>query len=119
MGPDLAGVGRRLPARELLESILEPSKLIADDYATHDFELLDGETVSGRIEREDGRRVVLRPVASESAATEIEKKKIRRRQRSALSPMPAGMANTLTEEQVLDLLAYLVSDGNAEHPCFK
>jgi uncharacterized repeat protein (TIGR03806 family) len=119
VGPDLAGVGHRLPARELLESILEPSKLIADDYATHDFELLDGETVSGRIEREDGRRVVLRPVASESAATEIEKKKIRRRQRSALSPMPAGMVNTLTEEQVLDLLAYLISDGDAGHPCFK
>ena len=119
VGPDLTGVGRRLQPRELLESILEPSKIIADEYATQDFELLDGDTVSGRIEREDGKTVVLRPVASEASATEIEKKKIRRRQKSSLSPMPAGMANTLTEEQVLDLLAYLISDGNPDHPCFK
>jgi uncharacterized repeat protein (TIGR03806 family) len=119
VGPDLAGVGRRLAPRELLESILEPSKVVADEYASHDFELLDGEMVSGRIEREDARIVVLRPVASEASATELEKKKIRRRQKSALSPMPAGMANILTEEQVFDLLAYLVSDGNPEHPCFK
>jgi uncharacterized repeat protein (TIGR03806 family) len=119
VGPDLAGVGRRLAPRELLESILEPSKVVADEYASHDFELLDGETVSGRIEREDGRTVVLRPVASEASATEIEKKKIRRRQKSALSPMPAAMANILTEEQVLDLMAYLISDGNPDHPCFK
>ena len=33
--------------------------------------------------------------------------------------MPAGIANTLTKEQVPDLLAYLFSDGDAEAPVFK
>ena len=119
VGPDLAGVGRRIALRDLLESILLPSKVIADEYATHDIETADGETISGRIEREDARTILLRPLASNEAAVKVDKKKIRRRQRSAVSPMPAGIANTLTKEQVLDLLAYLFSDGDAKAPVFK
>src|SRR5262249_7266307 len=35
VGPDLNGVGKRLLARDLLESILLPSKVIADEYAAY------------------------------------------------------------------------------------
>ena len=119
VGPDLTGVGRRLKPRDLLESILDPSKVIADEFATYDIETADGESVSGRIEREDAQRVVLRPLSSGEAAIEIDRKKIRRRQRSTVSPMPAGTANTLSQNQILDLLAYLLSDGDPKGPMFK
>ena len=119
VGPDLSGVGRRLPPRDVLESILDPSKVIADEFAIHDIETTDGESVSGRIEREDQRSVVLRPLSSGEPMIEIDRKKIRRRQRSTVSPMPAGMVNAMQQEEVLDLLAYLLSDGDRKAQMFK
>jgi uncharacterized repeat protein (TIGR03806 family) len=119
VGPDLTGVAQRLAPRDLVEAILEPSAKVADEYASHEIELANGETLTGRIEHEDPRRVWLQSLTAGATALEIEKKKIRRNERSALSPMPAGMVDTLTEEQVLDLLAYLMSDGQPQDPRFQ
>lgn len=38
---------------------------------------------------------------------------------SALSLMPAALLNSLDKEQVLDLLAYILADGSADHAAFK
>jgi putative heme-binding domain-containing protein len=64
VGPDLAGVGRRLSPHDLLESILLPSKVITEGYATMEIETKSGESVTGRVEREDDRVVVLRPLSA-------------------------------------------------------
>ena len=69
--------------------------------------------------RDDKRVLVLRPLSSGEPMIEIDRKKIRRRQRSTVSPMPAGMANTLPKEQLLDLMAYLLSDGDSTGPMFR
>ena len=110
VGPDLAGVGRRLNTRDLLESILLPSKVIADEYASVLIETADGAVVSGRVEREDDRVVVLRPPGSGDAPHGREGEHPSERRRSDLSNMPLGIVNVLQKEQVLDLLAYLMSD---------
>jgi putative heme-binding domain-containing protein len=118
VGPDLSGVGRRLSPRDLLESILLPSKVIADGYATTEIETSAGEVVAGRVEREDDRVIVLRALSATDAPVTIRKADIRGRALSKVSNMPAGIANTLQEKQVLDLLAYLISDGNFEDSAF-
>jgi uncharacterized repeat protein (TIGR03806 family) len=109
VGPDLADVGHRLSTVDLLESILLPSKVIADEYAGTLLETSDGAIVSGRIEREDDRVVVVR-TASAGEVTTVEKARIVARRRSNQSNMPAGIVNVLKKEQVLDLIAYLISD---------
>src|SRR5204862_2921802 len=48
-GPDLTQVVTRFGARDLLESIIEPSKVISDQYAAIVVTLTDGRTISGRI----------------------------------------------------------------------
>jgi uncharacterized repeat protein (TIGR03806 family) len=110
VGPDLSGIGRRLSPRELLESILLPSKVIADDYATTLLETSQGTVVSGRVEREDDQALVVRPPSSDRAVT-IQKGDIVSRRRSDQSNMPLGIVNVLRKEQMLDLLAYLQSDA--------
>jgi uncharacterized repeat protein (TIGR03806 family) len=115
VGPDLAGVARRLGGRDLLESILLPSKVIADDYANFLLETADGLDITGRIEREDDRVVVLRPPSS-GQVVEVEKAKILRRRRSDLSNMPPGIVDVLEKEQILDLLAYLLSVPQPKAP---
>jgi uncharacterized repeat protein (TIGR03806 family) len=112
VGPDLTAVGRRLSARELLESILLPSKVIADEYASTMIARGDGTVVAGRVEREDDRVVVLRPTSSSEAVT-VEKRDVVERRRSDQSNMPPGIVNVLQKEQVLDLIAYLQSDPAA------
>jgi uncharacterized repeat protein (TIGR03806 family) len=112
VGPDLNGVARRLAPRDLLESILEPSKSIADEYATFLFETRDGTVVSGRIEREDDKVVVVRPSTADEVVT-VAKEDIVERRRSGQSNMPVGVVNVLKEDEVLDLLAYLLSDPQA------
>ena len=107
VGPDLTEVGRRLDARGILESILEPSKVIAEEYATYEFERRDGEVVSGRIERETAETVFIRSTSAVSEIVALAKRDIVRRNRSAVSNMPAGMLNTLTRDQIVDLLAFL------------
>jgi putative heme-binding domain-containing protein len=98
-----------------LESILVPSRVIADEYASFLIETSNGSLVSGRIEREDDRVVVLRPPSSGNSVT-IEKANILQRRRSDQSNMPAGIVNVLKKEQVLDLLAYLLSNPLPKTP---
>ena len=119
VGPDLSGVGRRLSPRALLESIVQPSKVIAHGYATTEIKTKSGELVAGRVEREDAREVVLRPLSATEEAVTIPKAEIQKRALSKTSNMPTGMLNTLQQDQVLDLLAYLLSGGDANAAPFR
>ncbi len=109
VGPELSGSGKRLEAQALLESILIPSKVITEGYATHVIETDDGLIVSGRIEREDDRVVWLLPPPPGQPLT-IEKARIVGRKPSGESGMPPGTVNSLQKDQVLDLIAYLLSN---------
>lgn len=118
VGPDLTGVGKRLALHDLLESIVLPSKVIAEGFAATEIETQSDEITNGRIVREDDQVVVLLPQTATAEAVTIRKRDIRRRELSKVSNMPGGILNTLQESQILDLLTYLVSDGNSNHIAF-
>jgi putative heme-binding domain-containing protein len=112
VGPDLTGIGQRAGAGPLLESLLEPSKVIAPEYAQTELETRSGQTLVGRIESETAQAVVLRPVGADDPVT-VPVSVIRARRLHPVSGMPEGMLNSLEKPQVLDLLAYLLSAGAA------
>lgn len=112
VGPDLTGIGRRASASQLLESLLEPSKVIAPEYAQTEVETRSGRTLVGRIESEDARRVVLRPAGADEPE-EIPVADLRSRRPHPVSGMPEGMLNGLDKSQILDLIAYLLSAPTA------
>jgi uncharacterized repeat protein (TIGR03806 family) len=119
VGPNLTGVGRRLNKHDILESILEPSKVIADEFADYHIDLKNKKTVTGHIEREDANELMLRTGSAVDELARIKKSDIIGRRKSQTSNMPAGIANVLDKTQILDLMAYLISDGNANAPVFK
>jgi uncharacterized repeat protein (TIGR03806 family) len=119
VGPDLTGVGRRLSAPQLLESILLPSKVIAPEYAQTEIETVSGESITGRIEREDDQAIVFRPLTPFEEPPTVRKADVRGRRVSPLSNMPSGIVNSLEKAQVLDLLAYLIADGQRDRPAFR
>ena len=116
VGPELTGVSRRLDRRALLESILEPSKVIADEFAMHEIERRDGESITGRIEREDDKELTLRTGSAVDELVRIAKSDVLRRNKSQVSNMPAGMLNVLQKDEILDLLAFLLTDDAASKP---
>ena len=75
--------------------------------------------VAGTIEREEETKVFVRISPLAGQMTTLNKPDIVRREASPISPMPPGLLNVLTENQILDLLAYLESGGDPEHADFK
>jgi putative heme-binding domain-containing protein len=119
VGPDVTAVGSRYGHREILESILEPSKVINEQYQSITIVQRDGDDVTGRIVHEDYQTVTV--VTDPLAATRVQiaKTNIARRLVSKISPMPEGLVNTFTREEILDLIAYLESDGKDGAPAFQ
>jgi putative heme-binding domain-containing protein len=112
-GPDLTSVGARFGTRDLLDTILNPSKAIDEKYRSTSITLKNGEEMSGLMEREDDETVVLSGGLTGNAVMEIQKKDIVGRRLSDLSPMPGGLLNVLTRKQIIDLLAFLESSKPA------
>ena len=112
MGPDLTTVGRRFSPHDLLESIIDPSKVVAEVHRSVTITLKDGSTVSGRIVGDDFRQSLLTLGTNPfdpSERQQVAKGDIAKSEESAVSPMPTGLLDTLSREQVLDLLAWLVA----------
>ncbi len=105
-GPDLTQVSARFGRKDLLDHILNPSKFIDEKFRLVMIHTSDGKTISGSLESEDDERVALKPNPLAPETQEIAKAMITERKMSDLSPMPAGLLNSLKAEQILDLLAW-------------
>lgn len=110
IGPDLDAVGRRMGRRDLLETILVPSKVIDSKYAQQAFEMKDGRTVTGRVVGGDDASLLIavNPTSPFDTAR-IRLADVAKRYASKVSPMPAQLLDGFTAEEILDLLAYLDS----------
>jgi putative heme-binding domain-containing protein len=117
-GPDLSGIGRMRNPRELLESILEPSKQIAPEFAATIIVTTGGQTLEGRVGQEDDQKLVLHTVDTLAEPVIITKEEIDERYLSTTSTMPDRLLNTLQKSEILDLLAYVIADGDPQHPSY-
>jgi putative heme-binding domain-containing protein len=119
VGPELAAVSSRLSPRDILESILEPSKVVSELYQNTVVETKDGDILTGRILEENDRKVVLMTAPIRQTKMDILKTDIVSRHPSKVSPMPDGLVNSMTEDEILDLLAYLETGGKKTDPAYK
>lgn len=118
-GPDLSNLAGRFNLQDLTESIVEPSKVISDQYQASVIITDDGRTITGRVVgEEDGQLTVLTDAFDPTKSEQIDKESIEESVASRLSLMPTGLLNDLNEQEVLDLLAYLLSRGNPNDRMF-
>jgi len=120
IGPDLTGVGNRYTLRDLLENIIDPSKVISDQYDSHEITKKDGSVLIGRIIVEENEKVFLmtNPFAPNDHLA-INEADIAKKGTRKVSMMPPGLINSLNQDELLDLLAYLVSGGNPKDKAFQ
>jgi len=119
-GPDLTGISGRFGVRDLVETIIDPNKEISDQYASVIINTSDGKTITGRIINLSGDDVMVNTNMLEpNTIAKLNRAKIESMETSKVSPMPTGLLDTLKEEELLDLLAFLLSRGNRNHEMFR
>jgi putative heme-binding domain-containing protein len=104
-GPDLSRVAANYGRAELIESVLFPSKKVADGFHTTTLAMADGRVVSGLVIADQVERLVL--VDGQGAKRDVRKSDIEQRTQSDTSPMPEGLQAGLTPEEFADVIAYL------------
>lgn len=120
LGPDLSGVAGRFSTRDLLESTVLPSKVISDQYEAVTIVTKDGRIVTGRIVNLSGDDLMINPdMLDPNNMSRVKRPEIEQMARSPVSMMPEGLLNTLHEDEILDLVAYLLSRGDRQNAMFK
>jgi putative heme-binding domain-containing protein len=119
-GPDLTGVIGRFNPRDLLESLIEPSKTISDQYGAVVVLTGDGRNITGRIVNLSGDNVMINvDMLDNNKIVGVNRNTIESIGPSKVSMMPTGLLDTLTQDEILDLVAYLYSRGDRGHAMFK
>ncbi len=107
VGPSLNGIGAIRTERDLLESILFPSNTLARDYEAHIFETSDGQTVMGVIKSHTAEGLLVADVAGQEK--NLPHQQIISDTTLITSLMPYGLDQTMPEQTLLNLVAYLRS----------
>jgi len=112
-GPDLTEVFQRWKndRGQVLEQVLEPSKVIADRYRAVNFELKNGDEFTAMILQDTNDVLVVQTGPADTLIQTIKKSDVQTRKPQTSSVMPLGLLNALSREQILDLLAYLEAGG--------
>ncbi|MGE4182830.1 MAG: c-type cytochrome, partial [Limisphaerales bacterium] len=118
IGPELTAVASKYGRREILESLLEPSKAINEQFRNVRVFLRDGDDLTGRLvlDSNDELIVELDPLA-QSRRT-LSRSHVDRIEPSLISPMPEGLLQGLQRDEILDLIAFLETAGNPDAPAF-
>jgi putative heme-binding domain-containing protein len=114
VGPDLTTITSRFKKKDILESILWPSKVISDQYQAEMFELNDGKIVTGVIVRESAAAVLVRTADNPDKPVAVPKGQIKNRATSPVSLMPANLLDGMSESDIANLLAFTMAPAPAK-----
>ncbi len=107
VGPDLSTIGVKYGRDELLRSMLSPSAAIGYSFRALVVALVDGRVITGLPVDETAERLVLK--TADGQRISIDPQTIEDRRTSDVSLMPEGLAQTMTDQELVDLLAYLTT----------
>jgi putative heme-binding domain-containing protein len=120
IGPDLSQLYSRFSSKDMLESIIMPDKTVSDQYAATYYSLKNGSSIVGRLVNEDKTAYYISQ--NPYAPNELEKvlkKNVISSKPSAASIMFGGLINSLNEDELKDLMAYLMAGGSESNTMFK
>ena len=115
-GPDLTSLGNKFSARDVLEAILEPSKVVSDQFGGQVVTKTDGTTLFGYAVKTfhgDDEVYEVMPATADAKLVRVKLGDVAKVERAPQSPMPADLVDRLSAAEVRDLLAFLLSRGQA------
>jgi putative heme-binding domain-containing protein len=122
VGPDLAEVKKKIGEKKhtsesVLREMIEPSKVIDQKFKTFIIETKQGEVISGIILNQTDKTLSIQ-ANPDTPPREIALSDIEEKTESKISLMPEGLLVTLTKEEILDLLAYILAAGDPQNAAF-
>jgi len=105
VGPNLSDIGLRQKREYILESIIDPNKVIAPGFESAFVKTKDGQRLTGVVKKDDDKVLVL---ADGNGLITIQKDNIDTR-KTGQSPMPADIFKQLTKNELRDLVEYLAN----------
>lgn len=119
VGPDLTALNARAAGKQILESIIEPSKVLSDQYQNVAANTHSGKTIIGRLVDDSKDAIAIQPDPLNPARIVIPRNDLESLNASKISPMPANLVDVLTAEEIADLIAYLEAGGVRNHRVFR
>jgi putative membrane-bound dehydrogenase-like protein len=107
IGPDLSAIGTKASRENLFESLLYPSKAVADQYVQWVIETKKGNSLAGLLIEETAASVTIRDANGKD--TRVDKKDIESREKSPKSLMPDDLVAYMTEDDLVDMVEYLLT----------
>ncbi len=104
VGPDLSNIGNT-DRRHILESILQPSANVAPHYVAWHLEFANGKVRTGMLI--DTNLDVYTYLDAKGERFKVKTGDLIEQRPTAISIMPEGLVDTMTDEEIRDLLAYL------------
>ncbi len=118
-GPDLSGAGGRYSTTDLLDQIVNPSKVINEQFVPIVVTMTDGDAHSGVVVNLNGNGVTLNTdLFNPNQRVTLDRTKVASIEPATISPMPTGLLNLLTQEEIMDLVAYILSGGDKSNGMF-
>jgi putative heme-binding domain-containing protein len=118
-GPDLTSAGRRYSSHDLLDQVINPSKVINEQFSAVTVVTDAGLVHTGVVVNLNGDSLMLNTDLTEpNKQVRIDRKTIDSLIVSKTSPMPNGLFDRMTKDEILDLTAYLISAGDRTHDYF-
>ncbi|TWT31797.1 c-type cytochrome [Blastopirellula retiformator] len=119
-GPDLTSAGRRYSPHDLLDQVINPSKVINDQFSSVKVLTFDGKIHTGVVVNLNGNSMILNTdLTNPNDRVNINRNDIEEMAVSKISAMPTGLFKSMTKEEILDLTAYLLSGGDPGHHFFE
>jgi putative heme-binding domain-containing protein len=119
-GPDLTSAGRRYSPHDLLDQIINPSKVINEQFSAITVLTEDGKIHNGVVVNLNGDSMTLNTdLTDPNKRVNIDRKEVEELFTSKTSPMPIGLLDRMTIEEILDLVAYVISGGDSKHKVFE
>jgi putative heme-binding domain-containing protein len=112
-GPDLSVLdAKKRNVNYILESLIDPSKDIEAKYSTRTFIMESGKVITGLIvgDKPNEYQVITDPL-NPTKPTVVKKDEIDDESKGSTSIMPSGMLDWLSEDEILDLVAYVLAAG--------
>lgn len=119
-GPDLTSAGRRYSVHDLIDQVVNPSKVINEQFSAIKVLTIDGEVFTGVVVNLKGDTLIVNTdLTDPNKRVNINRNEIEQMEVSKVSAMPTGLFNRMTKDEILDLIAYLISGGDSEHSYFQ
>jgi putative heme-binding domain-containing protein len=109
-GPDLTSAGRRYSVKDLVEQIMVPSKEINEQFVPIEVVTEDDEHFRGILVNLSGDTITLNTNAADpNERKSIDRKEVVSIAPSKVSPMPVNLLSLMTKDEIVDLLAYVLT----------